>query len=325
MNAIRLIRVLARYVLNVLQDMVRYVRFSGMVFGDDNKQKCEARILLLAHTLEKGMALPSPRLNFGRERIDSLLSILDRYIKQFGSNGFASLPINVLKAYQSRNVSIGGEPYGRLTDWLDRIEAGTSPAPDSDSYQGGVLKIRKQDVASAVEYVKPEFFNTRYSIRQFSNEDVSLDLIDQAALLAQKTPSVCNRQSGRAYVLTKRQDIEAALKVQGGARGFSEQVNKLIIFTVELGAFRSVGERSQGYIDGGMYAMSFVYALHSMALASCFLNWSKTHAADAELRKLVGIAPSEAIIVLAAVGHMPDEFEVALSARLPIREVVRVI
>lgn len=325
MYIIRSVKVILRYIVNELLDMLRYAKFSALIFAFDNRKKIESRILLLCHTLEKGMALPSPRLNYGRERIDLLLTIVDGYVDKYGFCDFVFLPINILNSYQAINVGRGGQPYDKINDWLERVNSDVNLQGIADTFKGGALKVRKMDVVESVRGVQTDFFNKRYSIRQFSSEEVSEELIGKAAQIAQKSPSVCNRQSGRAYVLTKSEDIGNVLKLQGGARGFSEQVNKLIIFTSELGAFRTVGERNQAFIDGGMYAMSFVYALHSLALATCFLNWSKVHSDDKELRKLVGIPKSEVIIVLTAVGHMLDEFDVALSARIPIKDVVKFI
>ena len=71
--------------------------------------------------------------------------------------------------------------------------------------------------------------------------------------------------------------------------------------------------------------MSLIYSLHSLGLGTCCLNWSVEKETDAQLRKITNIPASENIIMLIAVGHLPDEFEVAISQRLPLDEVAKYI
>ena len=49
----------------------------------------------------------------------------------------------------------------------------------------------------------------------------------------------------------------------------------LLIIAMDLKAFVPAHERYQHWIDGGMFSMSIIYALHSLGLSSCCLNWSK--------------------------------------------------
>jgi hypothetical protein len=109
--------------------------------------------------------------------------------------------------------------------------------------------------------------------------------------------------------------IQGVLDIQEGARGFKEQVPMLLIITADLACFQSAGERCQAWIDGALFAMSLVWALHSRGLVTCMLNWSKRKEKDLELRSYLRIPPSENIIVLVAVGHPPPMWRVAISAR----------
>jgi nitroreductase len=166
------------------------------------------------------------------------------------------------------------------------------------------------------------FFERRYSIRQFAPDDVDMCLIEKAVVMAQKTPSVCNRQSAKVYVFSQQEDKQKVLSYQNGNRGFGDQASKVLIVTSDLQHFMSVGERNQCWIDGGMFSMSLVYALHSLGLGTCCLNWSVESQVDQALREAVGIPESEAVMMMLAVGHLPDKLKVAQSPRKNIKDVM---
>ena len=68
--------------------------------------------------------------------------------------------------------------------------------------------------------------------------------------------------------------------------------------------------------------MSLIYALHSLGLGTCCLNWSVTRERDLALRKDAKIDHSESIIMMIAVGNLPDNFSVANSSRKPVEEIL---
>src|SRR3546814_1994141 len=70
--------------------------------------------------------------------------------------------------------------------------------------------------------------------------------------------------------------IDRALSLQNGNRGFGHEIPCLLILCTDLSAFDTAGERYQHWIDGGMFSMSLVWALHALGYSSCCLNWSKT-------------------------------------------------
>jgi hypothetical protein len=105
------------------------------------------------------------------------------------------------------------------------------------------------------------------------------------------------------------------LAFQNGNRGFGDQVNKVIVVTTDLQAFVTPGERNQCWIDGGMFSMSLIHALHSLGVATCCLNWSVEMDIDRAMRVSAGIPECEAVIMLIAIGHYPAHLRVAQSAR----------
>ena len=108
-----------------------------------------------------------------------------------------------------------------------------------------------------------------------------------------------------------------------GSRGFGECIDVVLVMTSDRRAFTTVGERNQCWVDSGMFAMSVIYALHSLGLGTCCLNWSLTSDRDQQARQVFSIDDSEAISMIIAVGHIPETLKVAASPRLPVAEVMR--
>lgn len=117
-----------------------------------------------------------------------------------------------------------------------------------------------------------------------------------------------------------QETIDRLLGIQGGSRGFGDNIPALALVTVSLRSYWGVWERHQGWIDGGLFAMSFMLGLpHAEGLGSVALNWSKAPDRDRALRQaLPDLRPDEAIIMFIGFGHLPDEFHVAASPRIPV-------
>ncbi|MEC5325931.1 nitroreductase family protein, partial [Aurantimonas sp. A3-2-R12] len=128
--------------------------------------------------------------------------------------------------------------------------------------------------------------------------------------LAANTPRACNRQSWFTYHIDDRAVIEKALSFQTGNQGFGHEVPYLIIISADLRAFDNANERNQHFIDGGMYSMALVMALHALGLQSCCLNWSKLVRDDRAIRKHLPIKNEHTIIMMLAVGCANESIKV---------------
>ncbi|MBT9455300.1 MAG: nitroreductase family protein [Burkholderiaceae bacterium] len=188
--------------------------------------------------------------------------------------------------------------------------------------EAGTRLVRRNEIHAAAKHDLSAFFAQRYSVRQFAAEPVQAELIEQAVRMAQKTPSVCNRESGTVFVVTDKARMAELMALQNGNRGFGDQAGALMIITSRQDTFLSAGERYQAWIDGGLFAMSLIYALHSLGLGTCCLNWSVEPQADRALKAASGIPTDHAVIMMLALGHLPDEFRVANSPRRPLTEVL---
>jgi nitroreductase len=272
------------------------------------------------HKIEKALALRSPRPGFGIAVVSRLVENLECYMATYGIDEVCVTAINTLKEYVVFNTKNGiEEPL--LYRKIEKLAISN----EYDSYnsgQGGTIEICKKNVLLHSCIDLKDFFKSRHSIRQFSDEPVPAELVNEAIEMAQKTPSVCNRQSWRVYAFSEPFLLEKVLACQMGNQGFGDQIKCVLVVTSNTETFFSIGERNQCWIDGGMFSMSVVYALHSLGLGSICLNWSVEKEVDVNLHNVASIPDSEAIIMLIGVGFLPDSFRVAQSHRGPIDQTI---
>ncbi|TFV84146.1 hypothetical protein E4V99_03485 [Microbacterium sp. dk485] len=246
------------------------------------------------HQVEKALTFPEVRRPFGA----AAEANLNRILSEAGVEDVD--PVVRESASRAREA---------LALWNDRgiISEAASPLIDSTAPLGPA----------------PEFFLTRSSCRNFDpNRKIDRQEVRSIVALAQRSPSVCNRQGARVHYLSDRADIAAALALQSGNRGFGQTVSHLAIVTADRRAFSESTERNQGWIDGALFAMTFVWALHAHAIASCMLNWSMGVTATRKLRATVGIPEHEDVICMIAFGYPAPNSRRARSERLDLDAVL---
>ena len=295
---------------NYLYDYGRFFRWSMIKKNYPSQTAFRADITRTYHSLEKGLALPQPRVGFGAEKAGQLLGMLETYAARYGLDETARVALNVLKAHDEFNTRNGVDRSAfraRFTK-LARTEG-------VQVKSGGVKHVSKEQILAASQKDLQAFFDNRYSVRHFSGEEVDIALVERAVKMAQKTPSVCNRQSSKVHVFSLPEDKARVLSFQPGNQGWGHQISKVLVVTSDMQHFIMTGERNQCWVDGGLFAMSLVYALHSLGVGTCMLNWSVKRDTDANMRRAAGIPDAEAVIMMIAVGHLPEALLVAQSPR----------
>ncbi|MWD29579.1 nitroreductase [Aquicoccus sp. SCR17] len=292
----------------MIYDWRLYGRWCHGIGANKKQKQLESALIKSYHGFEKGLSLGSPRPGFGVDKIEYVKILSDEWITQYGFQGAVVPAISALSAYLEFNKR--HEIYlPELEKWLSEKQEALKPPA------GGTRHIKRCQILKEISSGPEGFFLSRHSVRSFSPEPVPLDDIRKAIKLAQKAPSVCNRQGSRVYCFQNAMD---ALKWQPGNRGFGDRASRALVVTADLQAFSGAGERNQCWIDGGMFAMSVIYALHALGYGTCPLAWSQRGHFDRKARHALGIPDSEVIIMMIAVGSLPEEFDVAFSQRLDI-------
>lgn len=287
----------------------------------DNKEKLESYIIKEYHAIEKGLALREPRKGFGISRVNKMIDLIYQYINEYGKDNTTNISISALREYIQYSEGFENPDYARLKAKIDTLLAHYGPI---ELLNGGTKPISKSDILKAVEQSNfDNFINSRFSIRTFSPEPVSRTLLQDAVRLALTTPSVCNRQAWRVFAVddSNPELREKLLKIQNGNAGFRDQIKVVLVVTGKISSFFDY-ERNQVFIDGGMFAMSLVLALHSKGLATCCLNMSLTAEREKIFSKTLGVNDEYVPIMYNAVGHMRDNFKVAQSSRKSVDEIL---
>lgn len=302
---------------NLLYDAGRFLRFSGMNRSRDRKAEHAARVVLFYHQVEKGLSLAQPREGFGMAVIPRLLHDTQTYVQRYGWSYPATSAVHALRAYVDHHRRLGvAEPADRVARGLEQLMQRCPDTLDAIGGDGGgTREITREQLATERAASFQRFFASRHSIRQFTGEALPAGVIEAVVACAQKTPSVCNRQSWRVHAFSDRNMIRSLMDIQAGGRGFADGIDTLLVVTSELGYFVEVAERYQAWIDGGMFAMSLCLAIHDQGYGSCCLNWSKEAADDRRLRSAASLPDSEQVIMLIAVGCLPERLRVAYSNR----------
>jgi len=285
-------------------DLRRYHRWSHGTGTDRRKAQSLHAIYKAYHGVEKGLSLMEPRPGFGRPKIKALLNKLDEFTRRFDSEGVPAAA-SALASYRSFNVDHD----------IKTPEVSTYLDGKAVNDTGGTKPVSRAEIEAITKNVGRDFFWSRHSVRQYTNTPVPMDMITAAIDMARKTPSVCNRQGQRVHVFENAQE---ALRWQPGNAGFGDKATRGLVVTADLQAFSGAGERNQPFVDGGMFAMSLLYALHAQGLGACPLAWSVRPDQDKEMRKALGIPDEEVVIMFISVGHLPDDFRVAKSHRMPL-------
>ena len=283
----------------------------------------EAELFMATHVVEKGLSLKHTRLGYGKQQIYYILELVRNYIKTGcpQNNTVIMFSLGVLKAYTEfhRKNNYDLDKIGIAIDNLVN-EVNIKLAEE----YAGVIHITKPYIDKIRESSNfRDFFNTRYSVRNYSDKNIDIEVIKNAISLAQKSPSACNMQPVRVYIIQDENLKDGVLALHKGHRGFGDMANKILVITSDSICFH-VNERHQAYIDGGIFTCSLLLSLHYHGIGSCVLQWTAERKRDTILRNMLCISESEKIIVLITIGYYPDEFDVAKSMRKSTEEIVYV-
>ncbi|MDF7807637.1 nitroreductase family protein [Pontiellaceae bacterium B12219] len=304
-----------------LYDTFKVIKYTSGWWKGYELERIEPKLHAAAHVLEKGMSLPDVRLGYGASGLRSLYGLMNAYVKSgFPPNRLAyQNAISVLHAYvayhKEREHDVN-EVKKRLTQYElscdQSLEAGTVGFP--------LEEYRKLATGNFEQLAQ-----SRFSIRAYGPEPVRREDIYKAMEIARKTPSACNRQSWRVYWVRSKKKKEEILKLHNGHRGFGDTIESFLVITADIKMIFGTAERNQVFVDGGLYSMSLLYALHYVGLGACPMNWCVRYRKDKAFHRMLDIPDSEAVVMLIAVGSLPSEVIAAKSERKAVDDILKVV
>ena len=297
-------RVRLGFLKNILPQTLRYFRayFKSVSYN----QVLMRDVLLLSHALEKGFIYSNPRKGWGKAKAQELLGI----IKYLLSSGISpneyeiQEACSVLKTYAE--VKANESDKQLLLDVNDIILKN-----NIELLPGGSKIISEKELFAAQDPI--EFISSRRSVRFFSGDVVSKDVVLKAISIANTTPSACNKQPSRVYCPFNKESIERIAGYFKNAYAF-ENFPQILIVTSKLSVFSS-DEYLQPLINGGMYADTLCLAFHALGIGTCPLEMVPFKGPEKEIRKICKIEDDEIIVTALAIGYVNNENKCTCGAR----------
>ena len=298
-------------------DRERLARFSG-VFAADTQAAALAKLILYYHAVEKGLTMPSRRMGFGKDVVRGTMVRVDAYERAFGRDAQSKHAAGVVRAYGELHDGWKGKNED-LAFWRDVEDFVSRHAdiPAARQFHWG-----KSEFFSKRDAPFPAFAASRHCVRDYGPGRIPMERIREAVRLAATAPSACNRQYVRVHCVSGKRKIADVLALQNGNRGFGHLADKLLVVTADLAGLDNAGERNDLFTNGGIFLMNLSYALHYHEIAHCILNWSVDPERDLALRQLLPLGESESVVALLTCGEPPEEFDVAMSPRKNVDEIL---
>lgn len=274
----------------------------------ENCGRLEYVIKVRTHGIEKGLSFRKPKEGFGVSKILILIDCVKKYMQYPNFNKESvNETLNVLDAYINRfKANLKIEPvvkeYNALVAEFGAIKGCCA----------GTITINKKDVEEAIDIDYLKFIRSRHSYRYFT-KDVSIDQIKQALEIARYTPTACNRQPQHVHVYQGK-EMEEVLTIQHGALGFIDEMSYCILITADIRAY-SYQENNQAYVDGGLYAMNLLNALHATGLGTIPLTCGHLQGTNRKKLAQFGVKEYECPILVIGIGGLEEKAEVNVSPR----------
>lgn len=295
--------------LNKWYDLKLFFKYSFKNGKTNSKQNQIASLTKDYHIVEKGLALPHTRNEFGKDKIIKIIKSANEYNSSYGEDAIISAIKSCLKEYYEFNKNNG---VAVETDYFKSIKKFISSSTINEF--GGTKVVTKANIVDATNIDFETFVKTRSSIRDFDSTELDIEKLQKAISLARYTPSVCNRQSWKAHLYTDKEKVLQVLQFQNGHGGFKESIKGVFVITTNVSMFTQL-ETNQIFIDGGLFSMSVMYALHYYKIGSCPLNTCMPYVDEIKLKKTVGIDANERVIMMIGIGNLKEEYKVAISHR----------
>lgn len=283
--------------------------------GHKARQTLSSALLFQYHKLEKGLVMPGKRRFFGMDPAEATMKMLRRWqaeAYELDDPVYVGA-IETLRGYRDRLRENALDPEDKISSRLNHFLAGCTEANvvlSTPTRLSGLGASHNSPEAAFRELVQ-----VRRSVRDYRPDPVPYRVLNEAVRMAQFSPSACNRQPCRVYLVNDEEKKRQLLSYQNGNRGFGHLAPHIAIVTADEQCFFDASERHEPYIDGGLFSMSFILALSAQGVGSCCLNWCVPPAKDKAVHRLFDLPESQRIVMLIAIGYASEDCLVPRSPR----------
>lgn len=293
-------------------------RIHDKVYDDSEAEKVKRDLTLAYHIVEKGLTMPVPRPGFGKPVVLNLINTVLKYQK-------LGLPlhemefrqsVSVLKEYRDFHEEINFQLDNELAEKLKLLENLFKTIEGLKQ-----IKISSDEYFSDADNSFNKFCRSRYSVRNYTDQEIPLSVLYDCIELAQKSPSFCNRQPNRVYIVKSPEKKTSILEIQNGNRGFGHLAETLLVISSVISTTKDIHERNENHLNGGLFIMTLLNALHFSRIGACSLNWSVSNDKDMKIREILNVPENEVVLMIIACGYVPEKFSIASSPRKSAKEI----
>ncbi len=303
----------------VLPDLRRSVE--DKVFKEAASSKLERHLSIYYHNIEKGLTTPEPKTNFKKELIKKRSKTLEQ-CKKFNlkSKSVGSdQSLSVLEEYLEFHKTLNLEKDKQIEILVKLILE-----KKRQNLRVKQLRRSSQDYFSDSQNPFDKFCISRYSVRHYTDKDISMNILNKCIKLAQKLTSFCNRQPTKLYIVKDKSVQKKILALQNGNRGFGHFASTLLVITSDISVIKDIYERNENHLNGGMFIMTLLNALHFYQISACSLNWSIDEPPEQKLRKILHLKNNEIPLMNISCGYTPKQLAIAASPRKPTEEIITI-
>ena len=240
-----------------------------------------------------------------KDQVKEIIFILARFLESYQNEGFdnAEIQVKVALTVLQKFLDKQSGDVTFLRDKLDNLKCDLCLAIDALESFGGSNQFDSEYFTSQRDASFSMLSARRHSVRDYAHREVDANLIEKAVEIAQRTPSVCNRQGWHVFSVTNPNIIKLFRKIHNGFARKDQYLSTLLVVCFSKSSFSYPTERHQGYTDGGLFSMSLMYALTHLGLATCPLNANLTKDAEQKFRSEMELSNEFGIVMFIAVGH----------------------
>ncbi|WP_194409114.1 nitroreductase family protein [Microbacterium cremeum] len=256
------------------------------------------------HRLEKGLVMRPRRDVFARDYITETIEFYEEAVTQCRTapgtmeQSEMAWAHDVLTEYF--RVAVGNDATVEAA--RERFERAAYPG----EFTGKVPYVKR--ALSHIEYDDlEELVTQRRSVRWFEDRAVPRELIDKALLLARQAPTACNRLPYEFRVFDDPDQARAIASIPFGTAGYGHNIPTIVVVVGKLESYFSPRDRHAIYVDSALSAMQFMLALETLGLSSSVINWPDFEPLERKMQKKLGLALSDRVVMLIAVGFAHPE------------------
>ena len=275
------------------------------------------------HRLEKGLIMRPRRAVFALEYIEETVKAYQRAVAEANdaadtTNGEMNWAGDVLTDYFE-----ACEPHPLIDRLRGDFEKLSKPAFEAMATRSDRFRPYVRDLSSVPSVDYEQLLGLavrRRSVRWFLNKSVPRELVEKAVQIASLSPSACNRQPFEFRFFDEPEHLSRVAALPGGTKGFHEQFPLVGVVIGSLAHYYDERDRHVIYIDGGLATMSLVYALETLGLSSCCINWPDLESAELEAAKVLGLRDYERPVMFLAIGFPDPEGKVPYSEKKSVSQ-----